>query len=73
MSIKIDKDVDLPERGAGRPNTYPFGEMEVGDSFFVDGIPKERVRSAANQYGIRHGRKYATRSVDGGIRVWRAQ
>ena len=36
MSIKIDKNVPIPKGTRVSPTvTYPFGEMEIGDSFFV--------------------------------------
>lgn len=49
---------------------YPFDTMEVGDSFLAE---EANVRSAAGQYSKRHGRKFTTRAVEGGYRVWRIQ
>lgn len=69
----IEKGIPAPpERDT--PFRYPFGQLEVQDSFFVPAentgtIP--RVRAAAAMYAKRHGMKFVTKQSDGGIRVWR--
>ena len=77
MTYKINKNIPITNirKGKGRPSTYPFAEMQVGDSFFVS-IKDKRPRmvgNAANQYTRHHGGspKFITRSVDGGSRCWR--
>jgi len=64
---------------------YPFAEMDINDSFFVevkDGedlhLVRKRLLSSASSYVMRDffenktlKRKYITRFVDGGIRCWR--
>lgn len=44
----IEKNIPLPEHkpGAGKPNKYPFAEMEIGDSFAVP-IPRGKSVSKA--------------------------
>ncbi len=72
---KVDK--GIPVKKVLPPRTiYPFGEMEVGDSFFVPAgdAPIRKLYNAASQYGKRHGKgqkKFAVRSVPSGARVWR--
>lgn len=71
--FKIDSKIPLPP--LREPTThYPFKKMKAGDSFFVL-IEKlsdvSRARCAAIQYGKRHKVKFATRKVDGGLRIWR--
>ena len=75
--MKIEKNVPIPKgtgKGAGKPTIYPFSEMEVGDSVFLDG---QRTGGpaylSAMQHGRMHGKKFSARSVDGGIRIWRIQ
>ena len=70
----IEKGIPVPKQvGAGRKNKYPFDAMEVGDSFFVkDGTVKTLSRSCGI-YGKRLERKFASRTVDGGVRVWRTE
>jgi hypothetical protein len=64
----IEKAVPLP-RVAGRQPIYPFGEMEIGDSFVAAGQP--RVRAAAYIFGRNHNKRFASRVTPDGIRVWR--
>ena len=71
--MKIDKDVPVPssvgdKSGRGRPRVYPFGEMEVGDSIFTE---SKGARNAAGHYAKYHGKKFATRTENNGVRIWR--
>lgn len=79
-TIQIEKDVPIPADDSRRVSKYPFRDMEVGDSFFVaceNGNPAKAaiaVRSSAIIWGKRKGhRKFTTRIVEGGVRVWRIQ
>jgi hypothetical protein len=45
--------------------------MEIGDSFFVANVAREKVGGAACFAGKKHGRTFKTRTVEGGTRVWR--
>jgi len=67
MTYKIEKGVPFAKKG------YPFGEMEVGDSFLADAALLERLRSAASMFGKDHNKKFATRQVPEGVRVWRVE
>lgn len=70
----LERDVPIPKHtGRGRAATYPFRDMEVGDSFFVTtSRPKTHpVRRAASAFAARHGGKFCTRRTDEGVRVWR--
>lgn len=69
---------NVPAPGINRPSRatkYPFANLKVGDSFFVphdrDNRAIPRVRSAASIWAKYHNHKLVTRTVDGGIRVWR--
>lgn len=72
-ALKIERGVPFPTTY----NRYPFGKMEIGDSFFVELEPK-RVSAAAATYRRMHpGFRFCTRKVrEGGkcgTRVWRIQ
>lgn len=69
--IKIDKGVPIPpaKRGVGI-RKYPFPDMEVGDSFFTES-KQETVGSSVTIYARFNNVKFATRSENGGTRVWR--
>lgn len=72
--FKIEKGIPLKQR-----RSYPFEEMEVGDSFFVgfeEGNPnnvRAAVYSSASSYGSRHNKRFATRIQGDGVRVWRTR
>jgi hypothetical protein len=72
--MKIDRDIPIPERVNGR-KIYPFDEMEVGDSFFVEAKDAQRARNAVFQWKKRRGREITVRSItEGGVRglrIWR--
>ena len=56
----------------GRRPIYPFGSMEVGDSFLVKQIENaQTARNSAWAYGKNHGRKFTARTVENGLRIWR--
>jgi hypothetical protein len=66
--FKIEKGIPAPKSRAA----YPFADMEVGDSFFIPGMKTSAEISSAISYRrLRHGEKYRSQAVDGGLRVWR--
>ena len=62
-----------PEGHAGRPISYPWPFMEVGDSILVSGsdLQQSRARGAAYKYGEYNNMKFASSKTDGGTRIWR--
>ncbi len=66
--MKIEKNITMPLPGRGRPRKYPFLEMQLGDSFWSDGVS---IRACASQAGKDHNMKFTTRKDGEGIRVWR--
>ena len=73
--IKIRSDVPLPTpRGRGvRESKYPFAEMNVGDSFVVTDKTARTVRSAVAAFQKKFTAKFAVRTTDEGIGVWRTE
>lgn len=70
MDIQIDKGVPLPVGGA--KSKYPFGVLQVGDSFlFPAGTPRNKASSAALNHGKRHGVKFTVRAEGERFRCWR--
>ena len=77
---KIEKDVPIPE--VHSKHKYPWSEMKVGDSVFIqaeDGDSiyhlKRTVGPAARYYGDKTAKKFKT-LVDhenNGVRVWRIE
>ncbi len=76
--VPIDKGVPMPSVSPGIQ--FPFAEMEVGDSFFVEArldatSAMARIR-AKHRYWLmgqcpRPAMRIAIRKVDGGVRCWR--
>lgn len=71
----IEKDVPLPRPASGRGNKGEFRKslerMAVGDSFLVEDWPRTKVSGYAAHVTKACGWRFATREVEGGIRVWR--
>ena len=75
--MEVERGVPFPTQSL-RVSKYrfPLGEMEIGDSFFVE-VKTDHflnsARSLISRYGKMVSRKFATRVVDGGFRVWRIE
>lgn len=68
--FEIEKFVPIPV-GYAKKKKYPFAEMEIGDSILFCGSDMKKARSYSHAFGVRHGMKFVTRLVDGGMRIWR--
>jgi hypothetical protein len=68
--FKIEKNVPVTDNRSHRA-VYPFGQLEVGDSFPLGNAILENVRAAASYYGTRHGKKFTVRKTPAGSRCWR--
>lgn len=68
---KIESNIPLPP-ARGR---YPFADMKVGDSIFIEGKKTATVAGAAASFVHRTKRdyKFSCRKVNGGTRVWRVR
>lgn len=71
----IESNIPAPKsQGRGRPPIYPFGDMDVGDSIFIESQHMGgSAYLAAMQHGRLHSKKFSGRSVEGGIRIWRVE
>lgn len=65
--IKIDKGIPMPQIS----KKMPYKDMEVGDSFFVPGMTAKKVGSNLAYAKEKTGFQFTSRTVDGGVRVWR--
>ena len=51
-----------------RPMTYPMGDLAVGESVSMPADKKgdpRRISKNASQYGVRHGKLFKCRTVNG--------
>lgn len=74
--ITIEKGVEMPVGGVRKRMKYPYGEMEVGDSFVVENDCSSRMVNVCGmnrKMGLKLGRKFTARKQDDGIRVWRVE
>lgn len=77
--IKIESNIPLPPkaRSTGARPKLPFTALAIGDSFLAPTTAKNakarrRVLSCLMIYHAKKtGFRYASRKVDGGIRIWR--
>lgn len=70
--IKIDKNVPLPPK-RGEARAYPWGDLAIGDSFLARGKQINGLGAARDWAQKRFKRKFAMRSVEGGVRIWRVE
>ena len=72
--MKVESGIPVPARTSrqgGRPCIYPFAGLEVGDSFFVPGKTVKTLSQTASKAAKRLKIQLITRTVEGGVRVWR--
>ena len=70
--MKIEKGIAPPSKKI--KVAYSFADMEVNDSVFFDGElmgSQSNAAAAARITGRKYGRKFTTRTMDGGVRIWR--
>lgn len=65
----IEKGIPIPK--GGRPEVYPWAQMEIGDSLFFRNRFHWDVNVMRWRAEKRHGFKFTVRKVPGGVRVWR--
>jgi hypothetical protein len=70
--IKIDRNVDMPDKRDGAGRKYPWVEMKIGDSFLFPAhvtAPHSMAIHAARRYE----RKFSVRKTAEGYRCWRVE
>lgn len=62
------------EKGRLLPRSYPFEQMEVGDSFLIpEHIKPQTVRMAMARYVKKTGKKFSVRKTADGYCCWRVE
>ena len=78
MKIKIETEVPVPTKTT-RKSKYPFREMEVGNSFFVNEKEsvarlQQKLSAAASMFCKKNpAYKFKTQAFDTGVRLWRVK
>ncbi|MBL7740288.1 MAG: hypothetical protein JNK14_13815 [Chitinophagaceae bacterium] len=70
MRYKIEKNIPLPEAGKTNSKYAVIGDMEVGDSIFMEGKIVTSVSCILKKYK-KSGKAFSSRTVEGGVRTWR--
>lgn len=77
MEIQIETGVPVPVSARASGAKYPFGQLEVGHSFFVEGVKRGTLASRAHTFAKKQTPpwkfKVSAAEKDGvaGMRVWR--
>ena len=73
MSFEIENEHAIPaaRQHNGRREKYPWSQMEIGDSFFVEKGEVRKIAGAACHAGRRANKKFVVRVAEGGVRAWR--
>jgi hypothetical protein len=75
LKFVIDKSIPLPGVRIRTVGKYPFGDMEVGDSFEFDESRQKSVRAASSSFAKYHGKQFTVscRKGTGKGRCWRVK
>ena len=65
-AYKVSKGIPIPgQRGATTPQSYPFLQMEVGDSFSVPNSEQKAIRNAISRvHNQNKSLKFTTRKIN---------
>ncbi len=72
-AIEVERGIAMPVRAGSANQKYPLAELQIGDSFLLPvGTLRENVSGSISYAAMKLGRKFITRTVEGGrVRVWR--
>lgn len=73
MGLKARPARAIPELAKGRPQTYPWETMGIGESFLHRSPNMRSVRRACWRAGMQYHKRYAARREGDGIYVYRIE
>lgn len=74
IMFKVEKNIAVPERRKRKGASYPFAQMEIGDSFACAQSDYGRVQAAMRTYSYHHVPvSFTLRKTDDGFRCWRVE
>lgn len=76
MDYRIDEDVALPPSSPGRPLKYPMKTLKRGQSFLLACSLEDRRCAQTSMTALAQKykpKKFSTRQVADGVRVWRVR
>ena len=75
----LETGVPMPQGGSDYSRyKYPWRQMQVGDSFFIDAADDKRrklarIRAVMFYHNNKYPEQFEARIVDAGVRVWRTE
>lgn len=69
--IKIDKNVPVPKILRGGAVKYPFAQMQVGDSIFLEGQTTNKASALSAYWRRKFNWVFIARGEKNGARIWR--
>jgi len=76
-NITIEKGIEIPAKkgGGGRGFQYPVDKMETGDSFLIETDKPKNFAARVTTWNKAFAgeRRFVSRTVEGGVRVWRVE
>lgn len=76
--MQIEKGIPIPDNatktGSKKKSQWPVTQMDVGDSFLVEGkTTSDKEYAAIYNVARYHGMRVKGSTVEGGLRVWRVE
>jgi len=73
MSIVIERGIPLPPDISKIGDlTKTLSSMEIGDSILITSNQRS-AQSAASKYGHQNGKRFTSRTMNTGLRIWRKE
>jgi uncharacterized protein (DUF2249 family) len=71
---RIERGIPMPKSPGASAILTALDKLEIGESILVHDMAPSDVRSRVGYAKIKHrDRNYATRTVEGGTRIWRTK
>lgn len=71
--IPVESGIKRPPPSPGRPSTYPWTKLKVGDSFEIVGANRASVGPMVYGAAKRYRIKLSIRQTRRGLRIWRVK
>lgn len=71
--FKVENNIPMPEQQRNSGMTTVLGTLEIGQSFFIPKKSAGQVNNVLAYARYKFSRKFAARTVEGGVRIWRTE
>lgn len=78
QTLPVDKNIPIPESYKTRPDKFPFAQLQIGDSFFIENVSKRfSIYANLRHFNERNQKSNQIRVVQrregNGVRIWRIE